>query len=69
MMTIIKEWLPLIIVGFNAAFFVIVKFNDLVHLDKKLDKIEKKLEDMDKKLDTTSERISKQEGKCTANHG
>lgn len=57
------------ITGANCATFMIIKFNDLHHLDLKLDKAIDKLDTMDKKLDNTSERVAKIEGKCVANHG
>jgi hypothetical protein len=68
-MTIIKEWLPLVIVGFNAAMFIVIKFNDMSHIDKRLQELIKRFDDVDKKLDKTSERLALTEGKCLANHG
>lgn len=57
------------VTGANAAFFIVMKFNDLVHLEKKVNELISLIKDMDKKLDDKSERISKLEGKCKANHG
>jgi hypothetical protein len=59
----------LFLAGANVAIFCIVKFNDLKHQEDALKRIEQSLGAMDKKLDNNAERISKIEGKCTANHG
>ena len=48
----------LLLAGFNAAFCIIIKFNDFSHLQKALEEIKVKINDMDKKLDKTSERLS-----------
>lgn len=69
MIELFKEWLPLIILGFNAALFIIIKFNDLTHLGKSINEIKESLKEIDKKLDYNAERISTIEGKCKANHG
>jgi hypothetical protein len=73
MMTEALKWVPaligLFIAGANCMIFVVIKFNDLVHLDKKIDELTKTIKEMDKKQDGNAERISKIEGKCTANHG
>ena len=66
---IIREYLSLIILGFNVAMFVVIKFNDMRHLQLRFDELIKKIEDIDKKLDNNAERISTIEGKCKANHG
>jgi prefoldin subunit 5 len=68
-MEFVKEYLPLIILGFNVAMFVIIKFNDMHHLQLRFDELKKSIEKIDKKLDDNAERISKIEGKCLANHG
>jgi len=73
MITETLKWVPsligLFIAGANCAIFVIIKFNDLVHLDKKLIELGNQLTKVDEKLDKNAERISKIEGKCSANHG
>ena len=66
---IIKEYVPLIVLGFNVAMFVIIKFNDMHHLQLRFDELIKKIDGIDKKLDKNSERIATIEGKCSANHG
>lgn len=67
--TLIPVAVSLFIAGGNCAIFLIIKFNDLVHLEKKLDKFSTQLDKIDEKLDISTDRISKIEGKCTANHG
>lgn len=69
MLTIIKEYLPLVVLGFNVALFVVIKFNDMHHLQLRFDELNTKIDGIDKKLDDTSERIATIEGKCKANHG
>lgn len=59
----------LFLAGANVAIFCVVKFNDLHHLQLAQAEIKSTLDRIDKKLDNTAERISKIEGKCTANHG
>ena len=68
MIAIIKEYLPLIVLGFNVAMFIVIKFNDMHHLQLRFDELKKSIDNMDKKLDSNGERISKIEGKCAANH-
>jgi len=58
----------LFLAGANVAIFCVIKFNDLSHLQKSQEEIKNTLSNMDKKLDNNSERISKIEGKCAANH-
>ncbi len=53
----------LLITGFNAAMFVVVKFNDLKHQELSLKRIEEKLEAIDKKVDIQGERIACLEGR------
>ena len=67
--SIIFSSLGLLCTGASAAFFVVVKFNDLKHQELALARIEKSLGEIDVKLDKNAERISKIEGKCSANHG
>ncbi len=66
-------WIPILIslflTGFNAAIFIVIKFNDLRHLGKSLDEVKDTLKEITKKLDNNAERISAQEGKCKATHG
>jgi len=59
----------LFIAGANCAIFIIIKFNDMKHISISITEIKSTLLTIDKKLDNTSERLSKQEGKCLANHG
>jgi hypothetical protein len=69
LITVIASLTGFVLAGANAMIFCIIKFNDLKHQEDSLKRIEAKLADMDSKLDKTSERISRVEGKCQANHG
>lgn len=67
------KWIPsvlgLFLAGFNAAIFIVIKFNDLKHLEESVKDLTKTLTATNEKLIGTAERIAKIEGKCTANHG
>ena len=65
MIEINKEYLPLFVLGFNVAMFVVIKFNDMHHLQLRFDDLIKKIDGIDKKLDIHSERIAKIEGKLS----
>lgn len=51
-----RDWIGILLVLMNIAFFVIVKFNDLKHLEKYSYRIGSKLEEM-------CERVARIEGK------
>lgn len=67
------KWLPsllsLFLAGFNVCIFIVVKFNDLNHLQKAVDEVKKILNDLRDKTEINSERIAEIEGRCKANHG
>lgn len=67
------RWIPsllgLFIAGFNAAIFVVVKFNDLRHLESSVKELCETLKETNKTLAGNGERLSKLEGRCSANHG
>lgn len=66
--TLVKEYVPLIVLGFNAALFLVIKFNDMKHLESAVKRIEKCVEEITKENSKQGERISKIEGTCAANH-
>jgi len=69
----ITQWISiaigLMVIGFNAAMFIVIKFNDMKHLDTTLTSLDKKFDCLEKKVVNTLERISTIEGRCSANHG
>jgi hypothetical protein len=67
--SLISIGISLLITGFNAALWIVVKFNDLAHLEKSVKELTETLKETNNKLVGTAERIAKIEGKCTANHG
>ena len=67
--TIITSCGALFLAGANATIWIIVKFNDLHHLEITQGEIKESLKEISKTMLSTSERISKIEGKCAANHG
>jgi apolipoprotein N-acyltransferase len=79
-LTVIFSASALIIAGFNVACFCIIKFNDMLHLQKSQEDMkiqmainQKEIKDsllrIEDRQERTSERIAKQEGRCSANHG
>ncbi len=73
MLNEILKWIPVIlsifVTGANCAIFMIMKFNDLKHLEISVKELVETLKETNNKLDNNAERIAKIEGKCTANHG
>ncbi len=67
------QWIGILItavtVGFNAAMFVVIKFNDMKHLEETLRRLESKFDCLEKKNIDALQRISTIEGTCKANHG
>jgi len=66
LLVLIPTAISLLLAGFNAAIFIVVKFNDLRHQEISLKRIEEKLEKMDGKIDSQGERIACIEGKLKA---
>lgn len=59
----------LIFTGFNAALWLVVKFNDMKHMADDLKEIKggvKNIQDIQKH---DGERLATIEGRCKANHG
>ena len=61
-LALISSLSALFIAGFNAAIFVVIKFNDLKHLDNTMQEIKTTIGDIKCKVDNSAERISKVEG-------
>jgi phage regulator Rha-like protein len=65
------EWLgavgvvtSLVVLGFNVAMFIVIKFNDFAHMEKALSEIKAKQEVQNTKLDAIAERTASIEGTC-----
>ena len=58
--------ISLIITGFNAAMFCVVKFNDFKHLEKSVEEIKSCLCKVDDKVDKLSEKVALIEGKLSS---
>lgn len=73
MLSEILKWVPVLlsvfITGANCMIFIVIKFNDLKHLEQSVKDLTDTLKDTNKKLDGNAERIAKIEGTCKANHG
>jgi hypothetical protein len=66
LLVLIPTAISLLLAGFNAAIFIVVKFNDLRHQEISLKRIEEKIDKMDLKMDNQGERIACLEGKLKA---
>ena len=55
--------ISLLLAGFNAAIFIVIKFNDLAHLSKGFEDLKSSIKDIDNKLDLVVERVAKIEGR------
>lgn len=69
MFTVIKEYLPLVILGFNVAMFIVIKFNDLKHLESSVKELTDTLKETNKNLVQNNIDLAELKGKCKANHG
>lgn len=58
----------LIMAGFNAAMFLVIKFNDMKHLSQDMKELKILIDKIDNKIDSQGQRISTIEGTCKANH-
>lgn len=58
----IRDIIIIAIVGFNLLISIVIKFNDLKHLEKKVNDIKKKVDKIDNKQDEQGERIAWLEG-------
>ena len=65
-LTVIFSASALIIAGFNAAIWCVVKFNDMIHIQKSQDEMKATLIRIEDKVDKSIERIAMQEGICKA---
>jgi hypothetical protein len=67
--SVIFSGTTLILAGFNAAIWLVVKFNDMAHIEKNQKEQKDTLLRIENKIDIHGERIAKIEGTCKANHG
>jgi len=61
-LSLLKEYVPFIVLGFNVAIFIVIKFNDFKHLSDDFKTLLGKVESIDKKVDSLGERVSNIEG-------
>ena len=61
--TFVPIGISLLLAGFNAAIFILIKFNDLAHLSKGVEDLKSSIKDIDNKLDLVAERVAKIEGR------
>jgi len=61
--------ITLLLTGFNAAIFCVIKFNDLHHLETAVKEIKDSIKCIEKKLYENAAEIGEIQGKCKANHG
>jgi hypothetical protein len=60
--------LNLFTIGFSAAMFIIIKFNDLHHLTTKVDDLIREVKISNDKQEKMAERVATIEGRCASNH-
>ena len=65
-LAIIVSCSSLLIAGANLATFMIIKFNDMKHLEEGSKRIENTLTTLTSKFEDVAERIAKVEGTCAA---
>lgn len=59
----------LLITGANAAFFIVIKFNDIFHLGKKVDELSKNINSLLNKVEHNDKDISVIKAVCKERHG
>ena len=69
LLSLVGTGVTLLLAGFNAAIFVIIKFNDLKHLENSVKELVATLKETNKTLMNNGERLATLEGRCKANHG
>lgn len=69
LLSLIGTGVTLLLAGFNAAIFIIIKFNDLKHLENSVKELVTTLKETNKTLMNNGERLATLEGRCKANHG
>jgi len=69
LLSLIGTGVTLLLAGFNAAIFVVIKFNDLKHLENSVKELVATLKETNKTLMNNGERLATLEGRCKANHG
>jgi len=69
LLSLVGTGVTLLLAGFNAAIFVVIKFNDLKHLENSVKELVATLKETNKTLMNNGERLATLEGRCKANHG
>lgn len=54
--------------GANAAFFIVIKFNDMLHLGKKVDELDKKLDKLIDNSINSEKEIVEMKARCEERH-
>jgi hypothetical protein len=68
-LSLVGTGVTLLLAGFNAAIFIVIKFNDLKHLETSVKELVATLKETNKTLMNNGERLATLEGRCKANHG
>ena len=68
LLSLVGTGVTLLLAGFNAAIFVVIKFNDLRHLENSVKELVATLKETNKTLMNNGERLATLEGRCKANH-
>ena len=67
-LSLVGTGITLLLAGFNAAIFIVIKFNDLRHLETSVKELVATLKETNKTLMNNGERLATLEGRCSSNH-
>lgn len=68
-MTWVFNLIGVFAVGVNAAFFVVIKFNDMKHMGDDIKEIKENIHSLILKSEKNAEQLAEIKGRCKANHG
>jgi len=60
--------ITLLVMGFNVALFIVLKFNDLKHLSKDVSEIKEDVKTLVKKDEELGLKVAKMEVRCQERH-
>lgn len=65
----LPAWIGVFITGMNLTFWIVLKFNDMKHLELSVKELVNILKETNQTLNHNGERLATLEGRCKANHG
>lgn len=64
----LPAWIGVFVTGMNLSFWMVVKFNDMKHLEKSVKDLTDILKETNKTINDNAQRLSRIEGRCSINH-